>query len=176
MCVCVFIRVEMTSCGQGNHGVITAHNTLWWSNPSMISSNKCCFEPIMSIIYTYLQTTIFVQIYHCTSTYIQIICTLIIYHVSNNFCLYKIHIIYHVTSLYTPRFYLPSLLPYLPGTSKIQKRIVVSRLLLTFSKHVHPELRELWKEMMVSFRGSTLDVDFKKTGSWCGDQWQKKVV
>ena len=39
--LCLFILVEMTSFGQGNHGVITAHDTLRWSNPSMISSNKC---------------------------------------------------------------------------------------------------------------------------------------
>lgn len=39
--LCLFVLVEMTSFGQGNHGVITAHDTLRWSNPSMISSNKC---------------------------------------------------------------------------------------------------------------------------------------
>lgn len=47
-------------------------------------------EPVMSIIYTYVQTKICVQIYHCT--YTKIIFTLIINHVSNTLCLYTMQI------------------------------------------------------------------------------------
>lgn len=122
--LCLFILVEMTSFGQGNHGVITAHDTLRWSNPSMISSNKCGLNQSCP---SYTHTCKPKHLYRFIIVLVPVPKSYshqIINHVSNTLCLYTIHISYisYIMIIWLQKHHSFFSAFCLPGLSKVPRR------------------------------------------------------